>query len=172
MLYTRLGHFLLLFAVISSAHAASLADPDGVEPIVLLKDGDIRACGVRVTVSDAQAARTFELLVRRSGRETLLELRANCGDRAARPVLRARTISTADLLTGEVNQSAGLVVLSAPATSDKVAMLIQEFMIGGGTLSCGNAPSKSYTLGGPLPNQTRAGYLNCAGDLFRPEEER
>ncbi len=172
MLYTRLGLFLLLFAVTSPAHAASPTHPDRVEPVVLLKEGDIRACGVRVTVSDAQAARTFELLVRRSGRETLLELRANCGNRAAHPVLQTRTISTANLLTGEINQSAGFVVLSAPATSDKVAMLIQEFMIGGGTLSCVKPPGKSYTLSGPLPNQTRAGYLNCAGDLFRPEEER
>lgn len=172
MPFTRQKLLLLLLALTWPAHAASPIGPHRVEPVVLLKEGNIRACGVRVKVSNYQAARTFELLVRRSGSDTLLELRADCGANAAQPVIQTRTISTADLLTGESSRSAGFVVLRAPATSDKVARLIQEFMIGGGTLSCGKPAGENYTLGGPLPNQTRAGYLNCAGDLFRPEEER
>ncbi len=172
MPFMRRKLLLLLLALAWPAHAAGPTGSHRVESLVLLKEGNIRACGVRAKVSNDQAARTFELLVRRSGSDTLLELRADCGANATRPILQTRTNSTADLLTGEASRSRGFLVLSAPATSDKVAMLIQEFMIGGGTLSCAKPATESYTLSGPLPNQTRAGYLNCAGDLFRPEEER
>ena len=169
---------LLLFVLVSFAWPAQAAAPNRssvVEPVVLLKNGNIRACGVRATFPDGETPRTFELLVRRSGNDTLLELRANCGvdaGRPGRPLLQTRTINTADLLRGDVGLSQGVSVLSAPATSDEVAILIQEYMIGGGTMRCLEPAAEGFTLGGPLPNQTRAAYLNCAGDLFRPEEER
>lgn len=171
-------YHLLLLALISvawPAQAAAPNGPSGVEPVVLLKNGNIRACGVRATFHSGEAPRTFELLVRRSGDNTLLELRANCGDhsgRPGRPVLQTRTINTDDLLKGNVGLSQGRSVLSAPASNDKVAVLIQEYMIGGGKLQCLEATDAGFTVNGPLPNQTRAAYLNCAGDLFRPEEER
>lgn len=166
---------ILLYAAVWPAHAVSSTGQTGVEPVVRLKDGNIRACGVRATFSGGSAAPIFELIVRRRGSATFLELRADCGtepDRPRRPVLKTRTVSTGDLLNGKAYQLKDFIVLSAPATSDKVAMLIQELMIGGGSFSCFESFGKQHTLSGPLPNQTRAAYLNCAGDLFRPEEQQ
>jgi hypothetical protein len=175
MLYTFPILLVLLCFAVWPAHAVSSTGPAAVEPVVRLKDGNIRACGLRATFSGGSAAPIFELIMRRRGSDTFLELRAVCGtepDRPSRPVLKTRTVSTGDLLKGEAYQVKDFVVLSAPATSDKVAMLIQELMIGGGSFSCFESFGKQHALSGPLPNQTRAAYLNCAGDLFRPEEQQ
>ena len=175
MLYTFPILLILLCIAVWPADSVSSTGQAVVEPVVRLQDGSIRACGLRATFSGGSAAPIFELIVRRRGSATFLELRADCGtepDRPRRPVLKTRTVSTGDVLIGEAYPLKDFVVLSAPATSDKEAMLIQELMLGGGNFSCFGSFGKQHTLSGPLPNQTRATYLNCAGDLFRPEEQQ
>ena len=121
MLYTFPIRLILLWLAVWPAHAVSSTGQAGVEPVVRLKDGNIRACGLRATFSGGSAAPIFELIVRRRGSATFLELRADCGtesDRPRRPVLKTRTVSTGDLLKGKAYQLKDFIVLSAPATSD------------------------------------------------------
>ncbi len=175
----------VLFAAFISVWAAGPAIAQTtVEPVVLVSEaGAIKACGVRAVFKATGEEKRFELLVRREGNATILALRGPCNRLVNSPEggFEIPTLDTANYGSTDVMQEKrfqsieGLNELSAPATDDNIALLIQELMIGGGTFACRfegkERAEQSYRLSGPLPNQVRAAYLNCSGDLFRPEEE-
>lgn len=178
----------LSLSVLTTAAAANSTAT--VEPVVLLDGGTIKACGLRASFTGSDVSRTFELRIERRGNKALLSLQADCpleiaaskgaGPNASateiimpRPTLETASNSTAKILTGEPQRQDDRIALSATAENDAIAQMIQQLMIGGGSFSCKRegAQPQLHTLQGPLPQQTRAAYLNCSGDLFRPEEE-
>lgn len=182
---TALAFAMGLFAMFALTHPAAAGDSaERVEPVVLIDDqGTINACGVRAVAGEGHAATVFELLVRRAGDAAILAVRGRCGsvgDNGADGASPAPNLATSGGDSISLMQDAeltglggGISELAAPATDDGIAMMIQRLMIGGGKFSCSPAGPGSVALviPGPLPNQVRAAYLNCAGDLFRPEDE-
>lgn len=162
---------------------AAATDSQEAEPVVLLEAGAVQACGIRAEFH-SNLARRFELLVRREGQKSHLVIRTSAVDPGTQrkvngtaecsPSLTTLTQSTRDLMSGAPLLKDGFIELSAPAENDTISKLIHELMLRGGTFSCDSpaVAGRAFILRGPLPQQTRAAYLNCSGDLFRPEEER
>lgn len=146
-----------------------------VEPVTLIDGDRIAACGVSaVARGDGPGSITASLLAIRDGDRTVFELSAVVSDPAWPPrALTFRSAShTSDQMFPPVTAEAG-GGLSTRAALDGLAgaMFIQEVLISGGTFQLGfsDGPEVSLALPSPMPHGVRQSYLQCAGDLFRPD---
>jgi hypothetical protein len=147
---------LLLSALGTVAHAEPARR---IEPLVYLHDGQIKACGVRFGFVDIEVAMKLE----RAGATAELVVSAQP---AADVRLATASQDTSRLITGPASDGSWRGVPDPTAG----AMLWQELMIGGARITIGGPTERPRRLvvPGPLPQQVRASYLNCAGDLFGP----
>ena len=135
----------------------------------------ISACGLQITVlRDEQTLVTTTLAQEREGDDTrvtwcstpreLLQLSPATGV-AALEVRGAARLETPIALPMAA-ETAGC------ATVEESSLLFQRLFVGGGTLRIAleGQPTLSITLPRPLPSELSRAYLNCAGDLFRPED--
>ncbi|MBY0225447.1 MAG: hypothetical protein K2Q28_06540 [Hyphomicrobium sp.] len=165
----------VLFALVAAAGVAGNAVADGgakVEPLTLLENGKIAGCGMM-----SSSARVIgEVIAFRQGTDTSFAIRA-------RPVSGSSAVTSVRFTTAS-HDSASLFPASTPIGDGIVetrAVLqgftgpsfAQELMVMGGRFEIATVDGHtiSYDLPRPMPHRVRQAYLNCAGDLFRPEDE-
>lgn len=151
----------------------------GAEPLTLMTEGAISACGTRLRVDIDGTALTVDLMVTKGGEAGSLVLRAGYESPGSTmlPVTKAEVrtsnVSTNDIFLAPGRYEVdGALILEAPASDSRIAPLLQELMAGGGSLEIARefmlAPD-TIAIPGPLPQSVRAPYLACAGDLVGPK---
>jgi hypothetical protein len=170
---------LLLIGMPQLSHAAELRITR-VEVIIGLAGERVTACGVRAFVDQPQRGSApqiteVELVNQRIGVGTEFSLVARQAP-AAPPVtslaLATTNRSTMDLLGAGRSvspiDSKRTFMASGAIDPTQGGFLMQELMLGGARidLAFDNGPIQSWRVDGPLPQQVRAAYLHCAGDLF------
>ena len=157
---------------LSAAAAGAVSAVLQVAPLVIVEAGNPILCGYRYSFSDG-----VELRVEKGVREGAVFTAVDVlGANSAR--LQTTSFdSTRDLR--EVFSSPGRVRLEADLEQrDSGGLLFAELGVMGGVLHLGRGhagdpgASPQWTtraLTGPLPRDVTATYLNCAGDLIRPE---
>ncbi len=166
----------LLLALTSLPVAAANAEPAvTVEPVTLLKNGEIAGCGL--TSSNNEAASVIgDVIAFRDGDRTAFAVRARPGAAGgAIKSVRLATAShdTATLFPPSKPLSGGLVETRAILDGFTGSSFAQELMVMGGRFEIMTAAGDTitYDLPRPMPHRVRQAYLNCAGDLFRPEAD-
>lgn len=163
---------LSVLAALSSARAQT------VEPVVLLEGQRIAACGARATFESGEGRRVVEIRLQRHGNGAELvilgEWRSENGPTIRLSALSVATasVSSAELAPAGLSNTDGVAQLKAQASDPRVTTFIQELMVSGATVQMrgDDADAVELRIAGPLPQSTRAAYLNCAGDLYRPGE--
>ncbi len=168
--------FLALVAAVmvtGTNSAAAEADSSAtVEPLTLLEDGKIAGCGM----TSSSASVIGEVIAFRSGNETAFAIRA-------RPAPGASAVKSVRFATAS-HDSASLFPAPAPIDDGIVEArtvlegftgpsFAQELMVMGGRFEIATVDGQTiaFDLPRPMPHRVRQAYLNCAGDLFRPEDE-
>lgn len=180
-----LGSTLLLLALPVDAQAPAADEAPGkpikttiaYAPVISLmpKTRELTACGVQMTVlRDDQPLITTSLTQRREGEDTrvlwcslprdLLQATPRTG-LAALEVRGAERLETPVRLATDPPEAGCTVIEDA-------SLLFQRLFVGGGTLRIAleGQPTLSVTLQRPMAGDLSRAYLNCAGDLFRPED--
>lgn len=151
-----------------------------VEVIIGLAGERVTACGVKTMLDQPQRGSApqiteVELVNQRIGDATEFSLVARQAPSA--PPITSLTLATTNRSTLDLLGSGRSVspidskrTFMASGTVDPTqgGFLMQELMLGGAKidLAFDNGPIQTWRLDGPLPQQVRAGYLHCAGDLF------
>lgn len=146
-----------------------------VEPVTLLENGEIAGCGLTSTGGSPVAA-IGEVIAFRDGDRTAFAIRARPGaaGAAVKSVrLTTATHDTAVLFPPAQAMPGGLVETRAALEGFAGASFAQELMVMGGRFEIVTAVGDTiaYDLPRPMPHRIRQAYLNCAGDLFRPEAD-
>lgn len=180
-----LGTAVLLLALPGGAQTPAAKEAPGkpikttvaYEPVITLtpQTRELTACGVQMTVlRDDQPLITTSLTQRREGEDTrvlwcslprdLLKANPQSGI-AALEVRGAGRLETPIALPDAPGETGCTVV-------EDTALLFQRLFVGGGTLRIAleGQPTLSVTLQRPMAGDLSRAYLNCAGDLFRPED--
>ncbi len=144
-----------------------------VAPLVLIERSDPVLCGYHYTHPDGLELRV-EKGVRGGAVFTAIEVRG-----AVRASLRTRSFdSERDLRTVSAVDGRSSRQEGDLQEADAGGALFAELGVSGGMLRVTRAsdaerggvlPEEEYTLPAPLPRGVTAMYLNCAGDLIRPE---
>jgi hypothetical protein len=165
----------VLLALVAAAGVAGSANADTgarVEPLTLLENGKIAGCGMM-----SSSARVIgEVIAFRQGNDTAFAIRA-------RPIPGSSAVKSVRFATAS-HDSAALFPVSAPIGDGIVEArtvlqgftgpsFAQELMVMGGRfeITTTDGDTIAYELPRPMPHRIRQAYLNCAGDLFRPEDE-
>lgn len=146
-------------------------------PVVTL-DGRkaVNACGVQITVlRDEEPLVAGELVVTREGEGTRTTW---CSAPRARHLAKPTTGKAILEVRGAQRLEAPIALPSAAPSAgcttleNPSSLLFQRLLVGGGTLRIAREgrPTLSITLPRPLPGALSRAYLQCAGDLFRPED--
>lgn len=167
----------IFFALVAAAGvgAAGTAAADAgakVEPLTLLENGKIAGCGM----TSSSASVIGEVIAFRDGNQTAFAIRA-------RPAPGSSAVKSVRFATAS-HDSASLFPASAPIDDGIVESrtvlegftgpsFAQELMVMGGRFQIATVDGQTiaYDLPRPMPHRVRQAYLNCAGDLFRPEDE-
>lgn len=163
------------FALPASAEEP-LRRPHAVEPIVLMRDGNLEGCGLRAVYFTPKAKLDLEVVTLRAGGGTEFDVSVFMRDRYDRPTpivnfeLETRTLNTAERFPAVSGGQEGMLSTRMALDQFSGAQFIQGLMVSGGTLSVIAADGKTHLFGinGPVANLVRASYLNCSGDLYRP----
>lgn len=155
------------------------ADPAAaVDPLTLLKDGQIAGCGLSATGSAAQGSAIAEVIAFRDGNETAFAVRARPGPNSTSPNAQSirlvtATHDTAFLFPQPRRIAGGIVETRTVLQGFTGPSFAQELMVMGGRFEITGADGAVFTLDlpRPMPHRVRQAYLTCAGDLFRPEPE-
>lgn len=153
------------------------ADPQvAVAPLTLLENGEVAGCGLTSTAHTPEAKAIGEVVAFRDGNATAFAVRARPDASSARIVgvrLITATHDTASDFPPIRTLDGGLIETRAVLVGFDGSRFAQALMVTGGrfeiTLNDGSA--LAYDLPRPMPHSVRQAYLNCAGDLFRPEVE-
>jgi len=151
--------------------------PQSIEPVALMKDDQLKGCGFKLNFFTAKAKIDFDVVALKAGPATEFELAATWLDRFDQPHsvgsfrLKSPTLDSANSFPAVSKDGPGQARTRAKLEGIEGARFIQGLMVGGGSLWLTDASGEklSFEIPGPMPNQVRASYLNCAGDLFRPE---
>jgi hypothetical protein len=159
--------------------ALSVEPRAAAEPIVGLKDGKIAQCGGRLTFDRDGETIAIEVDLTRHSEDTRFRLRATTSD-SADPAARFRKLeattasisSTTLFAAPDLPTELGTLAYECDAAAPAVTTFIQELMVSGAQFRLLRSDGRLVELAttGPLPQSTRAAYLNCTGDLYRPEE--
>ncbi len=167
-------------AALAAAAQNALPEP-AVEPLVLMKAGDIEACGLALTFISGSETIATQFLLRKDDKAELgtrFVLSASwpkpdaAGFRTVTALsLTAGATSTGAAFGAPVARNGGVFEASGtlPATSSDVMM--RDLMIGGAVIDLQDQSGEQRALAipGPMAQSIRAIYLNCAGDMFRPD---
>jgi len=170
--YARIA---VLFTLAAITAAPVRAQPTvTVEPVTLLKNGNIAGCGLTSTVMDDAVSAIGEVIAFRDGDHTAFAIRARPGTTgAAIQSVRLATAShdTRRLFPPPKLLTNGLVETRAVLEGFTGSSFAQELMVIGGRFELITTAGETiaYDLPRPMPHRVRQAYLNCAGDLFRPE---
>ena len=165
----------MLFFFFSAAGVASTAAADTgakVEPLTLLENGKIAGCGMM----SSSAMVIGEVIAFREGNDTAFAIRARStpGSSAVTSV-RFATAShdSANLFPASAAIGDGIVEARTVLEGFTGPSFAQELMVMGGRfeITTVDGGTIAYDLPRPMPHRVRQAYLNCAGDLFRPEDE-
>jgi hypothetical protein len=153
--------------------AAAEADRTAtVEPVTLLENGRIAGCGM----TSSSASVIGEVIAFREGNETAFAIRARPapGSSAVKSV-RFATAShdSANLFPSPTPIDGGIVESRTVLEGFTGPSFAQELMVTGGRFEIATVDGNTiaYDLPRPMPHRVRQAYLNCAGDLFRPDDE-
>lgn len=151
-----------------------------VEPVTLMAEGQIAGCGFSSAQSHPEGIVIGEVLALREGDGTVFSIRARTdgprdGGEPAFVEVRLTTAShdTAVLFPPPAVAAGGILETRAPLEGFTGSSFVQELMVTGGRFEMRRADGRimAYDLPRPMPHGVRQAYLNCAGDLFRPEDE-
>ena len=165
----------VLFALVAAGGVAGTAAADNganVEPLTLLENGKVAGCGVM----SSSAMAIGEVIAFREGNDTAFAIRARStpGSSAVTSV-RFATAShdSANLFPASAAIGDGIVEARSVLEGFTGPSFAQELMVMGGRFEITTVDGRTiaYDLPRPMPHRVRQAYLNCAGDLFRPEDE-
>lgn len=146
-------------------------------PVVELDaSGGVAGCGVRFVPEGADDVSAIALVARKSAAGVMFHLEAIVTDRPGLIAPRTITLLTAShdtrALTAIERREPDRIAFAGPLPGDEGAGLVRELMVSGGTIEVvsDGVPPRRLSVPGPLPHLVRASYLNCAGDLYRPDE--
>jgi hypothetical protein len=150
-----------------------------VEAVILMNNGAIAACGIKVAANISGGAATASLVLYRDAKTvsgTRFVLRGLWTSAAAYPAsLSTLTLRTIAADTGTTFSTVTSAPDGAFETSADLALLdganlFRELMLSGAIISMRDAGGARLDLEitGPVSASVRAAYLNCAGDLFGP----
>lgn len=160
-----------------AAEAANREPIVTVEPLTLFQDQQIAGCGFRASIPVDGQTVTASVTAYRDGLETVFAVSAHWPDTSGAPL----TLDTLRLVTSSHDTTkdfpkpaavaSGLFEMRARLEGFSGASFVQGMMVGGGTfeVAAKGGRTVSIALPSPMPQNIRAAYLNCAGDLFRPE---
>ncbi len=178
---TRVRAISVLVVLLGSVTTAVAGTPleISVEPVTLLDAGKIAGCGLKATARADDATTIGEVIAFRSGDVTVFSVRARAVDgagNAMRPShIRLTTAShdTRTLFPAPRPHSDGQIETRAHLAGFTGSSFAQELMVMGGRFEVRREDQSTLTfdLPLPMPHTVRQAYLNCAGDLFRPEDE-
>lgn len=163
---------LLAVAAITVATAAGAEPTGSVEPLTLLENGKIAGCGM----ASSTASAIGEVIAFRQGDDTAFAIRARTtAGSAAVTNVRFATAShdSKTLFPPPAPIGDGLIETRTVLEGFTGPSFAQELMVMGGRFEITTADGQTiaYDLPRPMPHRVRQAYLNCAGDLFRPEDE-
>jgi hypothetical protein len=151
-----------------------------VEPVTLMAEGQIAGCGFSSTQSHPEGTVIGEVLALREGDGTVFSIRARTDGRrdGGEPAFAGVRLTTASHDTGVLFPppavtTGAILETRAPLEGFTGSSFVQELMVTGGRFEMRRADGRimAYDLPRPMPHGVRQAYLNCAGDLFRPEDE-
>jgi hypothetical protein len=167
----------LLALVMVPAAAASAEQLVTVEPVTLMENGEIAGCGLTSTVTGGTSSAIGEVIAFRDGYSTAFAVRARPSPANGEAIksVRLATAShdTAALFPPSRNLGNGLVETRTVLEGFSGSSFAQELMVMGGRFEIITTAGETiaYDLPRPMPHRVRQAYLNCAGDLFRPEAD-
>ena len=152
-----------------------------VEPLVLMKAREIEGCGLTSIFAAGGATVTARFLL----------LRDETAARGTRFVLSAswptpggagfRTLTSSFMATGRFSTEAlfgkpvarqdGAFETTGALPANEGDVLMRDVMMSGAAVTLEDQDGERLTLAipGPVSPSVRASYLNCAGDMFRPQ---
>ena len=147
-----------------------------VEPVTLLENGQIAGCGLSSKANDKGRSVFADVIAFREGDRTAFAVRARPAENATGiSAVRLSTAShdTAKLFPPVRNLPEGLVEVRTVLEGFTGSSFAQELMVMGGRfeVTMTDGATLAFDLPRPMPHRIRQAYLNCAGDLFRPEAD-
>lgn len=173
-----IGGLALAFVGVCTApvtvRAGTPGEPAAIEPIVAIANGDIAACGfvARGTATAKEPAIHASFRAIRDGSSIVFEIAAG------RPGAGggSEPVRDVSLTTGAYASRTLFPPVAGGTTSARIkgfdgAALVQSLFVSGGTFWIVDQTGATSTLElpSPMPHSVRQAYLNCAGDLFRPD---
>ena len=177
------GSMAALAAAAENALPETVVEP-AVEPLVLMKAGDIEACGLALTFIAGGETIATQFLLRKDdkaelGTQFVLSALWPKPDAGGFRTVTALSLTAGGASTGTafgapVARSNGVFEATGtlPATSSDLMM--RDLMIGGAVIDLHDQSGerRALAISGPMSQSIRAIYLNCAGDMFRPDPAR
>lgn len=165
----------ILIVCLHMSAAVARAEPAvTVEPVTLLENGEIAGCGLISSATLGPVTAIGEFIAFREGDRTAFAVRARpdpTGTGLASVRLATASHDTAQLFPPSKPLANGLVETRAVLEGFAGSSFAQELMVMGGRFEIVTSAGQTlaYDLPRPMPHRVRQAYLNCAGDLFRPE---
>lgn len=167
--------------VIATSAVLGLAQPANAgdiklqaEPIVRLSDGRIAACGVSFAglYNGAEVRVEFMLVQSPVGPVFRLTGRYQGSEQLADIALETDFASTVGLMPRPRAMPDGSLEVQTGIPGYNGSEFVRSLMVSGGRVRLGLAGPTGNVVDidvpGPLSQQVRASYLNCAGDIERP----
>lgn len=160
--------------------AASGGPPEvTVEPVTLLSDGRIAGCGMKATARTSASSIISEVIAFRENDRTVFSVRARPAEGGFNGTpwrhlrLTTATHDTRNLFPQPQSNTQGYIETRAHLPGFTGSSFAQELLVTGGRFEITAADQSlfAFDLPHPVPHGVRQAYLNCAGDLFRPEHE-
>lgn len=169
---------MTLLPQIAQAHQPSAIEPSyAMRPVMTAVGEDIIACGIAIDLKVGDQA--FELILsnEKTAQRKVTKLQAR--RLSAEPNTKRVDVTNASLKTADYSTAKSFEAVSPNARGrfeavetkggDSAGILFQQLLIGGGEVLIETPDEKySWRVDGPAPQNVRAPYLMCAGDLYRP----
>lgn len=147
-----------------------------VSPLTLLEVGKVAGCGLSSSANMPEASAVGEVIAFREGDVTAFAVRARTSPEAGTVTgvrLTTASYDTAAIFPAPQLLPGGIIETRKILERFAGSSFAQELMVMGGRfeITFGHGQPLAYDLPRPMPHNVRQAYLNCAGDLFRPEDE-
>ena len=167
---------ILISLSVSPAANAQIEPVVTVEPVTLLNDGAVAGCGLTTFGRVGSTSATAEFIAFRDGDRTAFAIRARPDANGGTP--KAIRLTTTSHDTAHLFPPSGIInggILETRTVLDGFlgSSFAQELMVMGGRFEIVTTAGEiiAFDLPRPMPHRVRQAYLNCAGDLFRPEAD-
>lgn len=148
-----------------------------VAPLTLLENGEVAGCGLTSSTRSPKPRAVGEVIAFRDGNDTAFAVRARIDPGPAKITSVRLVTATHDTAADfpEVRTlDGGMIETRKVLEGFAGASFAQALMVTGGRFEITMSGGRTvvYDLPSPMPHTVRQAYLNCAGDLFRPDTER